>query len=113
MDRRRSGRNTLLPFRNFLWIAPKVTNAEYAEFVRDTNYEALSRFGSEESHWLVRTVADCECIGKRWLKPSLPGGRNGWRGLPSATEDEWEFAARTAVSTGLSPGKHLGTERAV
>ena len=98
----------------FLMDRTEVTNAEYAEFVRDTNHEApsdwiKSRPLAGQERWPVANVSaeDAEAFAAWRSKRDRVTYR-----LP--TEEEWEFAARDGGARKLFPwGDAFEDKRAV
>jgi formylglycine-generating enzyme required for sulfatase activity len=99
---------------SFLLDKTEVTNAEYAEFVRDTKYQP-------PSHWLgSEPVAGQEQWPVVFVAPQDAEAFAAWRSkrdgvtyrLP--TEEEWEFAARSGGIYKLYPwGDRWEHERAL
>jgi formylglycine-generating enzyme required for sulfatase activity/serine/threonine protein kinase len=95
----------------FLMDRTEVTNAEYAEFVRDTNYEAPGEWVkgkplAGQERWPVGNVSakDAEAFAAWRSKRDRVTYR-----LP--TEDEWEFAARDGGQHKLFPWGDTWEER--
>jgi len=86
----------------------EVTNAEYAELCATLITKALP-IGSEESIGWSGTVADCECTARDAEAFAAWRRKRDGVAYRLPTEDRG-VCARNGVSTGLSPGKHLGTE---
>ncbi|HET6861418.1 MAG TPA: SUMF1/EgtB/PvdO family nonheme iron enzyme [Pyrinomonadaceae bacterium] len=100
--------------RGFLMDRTEVTNAEYADFVRETNHAYPSHWGSPkppfgQEKWPVVNVSfdDVNAFaGWRSKRDSLT-----YR-LP--TEEEWEYAARNGANDDLYPwGKTWQADKAV
>ena len=100
--------------RAFLMDRTEVTNAEYADFVRETNHEYPSHWGSPkppfgQEKWPVVNVSfdDVNAFANWRSKRDSVAYR-----LP--TEEEWEYAARNGENDDLYPwGKTWSIDNAV
>jgi formylglycine-generating enzyme required for sulfatase activity len=99
--------------RNFDIDRTEVTNAEYAEFVRDTNYQPPSAWSGDnppagQEQWPARDVslADAQAFAAWRSKRDNTTYR-----LP--TEEEWEYVARNGDQDTLYPwGNEWSDDRA-